>query len=150
MTSPTPFNRDISRHIWETRYRAEGETDIQATWQRVAHAIAAAEKRSSALWTERFYGLLEHFRFLPGGRILAGAGTDHRVTLFNCFVMGKIDDDLEHIFEAIYQQAHALALKGCTVFRPNAITDAILSLSLASPQVLCCSLEREADQCRES
>ena len=72
MISPTPFNRDISRHIWETRYRAEGETDIQATWQRVAHAIAAAEKRSSALWTERFYGLLEHFRFLPGGRILDG------------------------------------------------------------------------------
>jgi len=92
-----------------------------------------------------FYGLLEYFRFLPGGRILAGAGTDHRVTLFNCFVMGKIDDDLEHILEAIYRQAHALALKGCTVFRPNAIADAILSPSLASPQVRCCSLEHEAD-----
>ncbi|MDP2267240.1 MAG: adenosylcobalamin-dependent ribonucleoside-diphosphate reductase [Thiobacillus sp.] len=48
-------------------------------------------------------------------------------------------------FEAIYRQAHALALKGCTVFRPNAITDAILSPSPASPQVRCCSLEREAD-----
>ncbi|MBT9589697.1 MAG: adenosylcobalamin-dependent ribonucleoside-diphosphate reductase [Thiobacillus sp.] len=112
MTSPTPFNREISRHIWETRYRAEGETDIQATWQRVAHAIAAAEKHNSALWTERFYGLLEHFRFLPGGRILAGAGTDHRVTLFNCFVMGKIDDDLEHIFEALKEGALTLQQGG--------------------------------------
>ncbi|MDP2267239.1 MAG: ribonucleotide reductase N-terminal alpha domain-containing protein [Thiobacillus sp.] len=112
MTSPTPFNREISRHIWETRYRAEGETAIQATWQRVAHAIAAAKKHSSALWSERFYGLLEHFRFLPGGRILAGAGTDHRVTLFNCFVMGKIDDDLEHIFEALKEGALTLQQGG--------------------------------------
>lgn len=112
MTSSTPFNREISRHIWETRYRAEGETDIQATWQRVAHAIASAEKHGSALWTEGFYGLLEHFRFLPGGRILAGAGTDHRVTLFNCFVMGKIDDDLEHIFEALKEGALTLQQGG--------------------------------------
>jgi len=112
MTSPVPFSSEISRHIWETRYRAEGETDIRATWQRVAHAIAAAEKHSSTLWTEHFYGLLEHFRFLPGGRILAGAGTDHRVTLFNCFVMGKIDDDLENIFEALKEGALTLQQGG--------------------------------------
>lgn len=109
---PDPFSMEISRHIWETRYRAAAEADIQAAWQRVAHAIAAAEKHSCALWTERFYGLLEHFRFLPGGRILAGAGTDHRVTLFNCFVMGKIDNGLEHIFEALKEGALTLQQGG--------------------------------------
>jgi ribonucleoside-diphosphate reductase alpha chain len=105
MTSPDFFSMEISRHIWETRYRAPGEADVRASWQRVAHAIAAAESQARAQWAERFYDLLNHFRFLPGGRILAGAGTGHRVTLFNCFVMGEIADDLEHIFEALKEGA---------------------------------------------
>ena len=105
MTTPDPFQMDISRHIWETRYRAAGEADIRASWRRVAQAIAQAEPQDRDAWAERFYGLLEHFRFLPGGRILAGAGTGHRVTLFNCFVMGAIEDDLEHIFEALKEGA---------------------------------------------
>jgi ribonucleoside-diphosphate reductase alpha chain len=105
MTSPNPFSMDLSRHIWETRYRATGESDIHATWQRVARAIAAAEPLESGMWAGRFVGLLEQFRFLPGGRILAGAGTGHRVTLFNCFVMGEIADDLAHIFEALKEGA---------------------------------------------
>jgi len=105
MTLPAPFRMEISRHIWETRYRAAEEPDVHATWQRVAQAIAVAETGEHAQWTERFYGLLDGFRFLPGGRILAGAGTGHRVTLFNCFVMGEIADDLEHIFEALKEGA---------------------------------------------
>ena len=105
MTTPEPFRMDISRHIWETRYRAEGEADIRASWRRVARAIAAAENGGADAWAERFYALLDGFRFLPGGRILAGAGTGHRVTLFNCFVMGAIADDLEHIFEALKEGA---------------------------------------------
>ncbi|MHB1084538.1 MAG: adenosylcobalamin-dependent ribonucleoside-diphosphate reductase [Thiobacillus sp.] len=105
MTPSTPFGMEISRHIWETRYRAAGEADIHATWQRVARAIAAAEIQDPGLWTERFVNLLDQFHFLPGGRILAGAGTEHRVTLFNCFVMGEIADDLEHIFEALKEGA---------------------------------------------
>ncbi|MBI3432470.1 MAG: adenosylcobalamin-dependent ribonucleoside-diphosphate reductase [Hydrogenophilales bacterium] len=96
---------DISRHIWETRYRAADEADIRASWRRVAQAIALAEASECAQWAERFAALLEDFRFLPGGRILAGAGTGHRVTLFNCFVMGEIADDLEHIFEALKEGA---------------------------------------------
>ncbi|MBW8371132.1 MAG: adenosylcobalamin-dependent ribonucleoside-diphosphate reductase [Thiobacillus sp.] len=96
---------DISRHIWETRYRAADEAGVAASWRRVAQAIAQAEGDAREQWAERFYALLDGFRFLPGGRILAGAGTRHRVTLFNCFVMGEIADDLEHIFEALKEGA---------------------------------------------
>ncbi|MGE5319049.1 MAG: ribonucleotide reductase N-terminal alpha domain-containing protein, partial [Hyphomicrobiaceae bacterium] len=105
MKTNDPFSMDISRHIWETRYRAEGEADIAASWRRVAVAIAQAERDGRAQWSARFEALLNGFRFLPGGRILAGAGTGHRVTLFNCFVMGEIADDLEHIFEALKEGA---------------------------------------------
>ncbi len=105
MTPPDPFSMEISRHIWETRYRTAGETDIRASWQRVAYAVAAAEHHDPAHQARAFLDLLDGFRFLPGGRILAGAGAGHRVTLFNCFVMGEIADDLEHIFEALKEGA---------------------------------------------
>jgi ribonucleoside-diphosphate reductase alpha chain len=48
---------------------------------------------------------LEDFRFLPAGRILAGAGTGRSVTLFNCFVMGTIPDSMEGIFESLKEAA---------------------------------------------
>lgn len=104
MTTHDPFELDIARHVWATRYRAPGEADIAASWRRVARAVAAVE-RDAAGWAERFYGVLDGFRFLPGGRILAGAGTDKRVTLLNCFVMGALADDLEHIFDALKEGA---------------------------------------------
>ena len=64
------------------------------------------------LWAERFYGILEGFRFLPAGRIQAGAGTPHQVTLFNCFVMGVIEDSIESIFENLKEGAITLQQGG--------------------------------------
>lgn len=100
----------ISRYIWETKYRlVDGSTvreqDIQATWRRVASALARVEGGQEAHYEDRFYRLLDGFRFLPGGRILAGAGSGHQVTLFNCFVMGEIDDSIDGIFDALKQGA---------------------------------------------
>ncbi|MDO9466135.1 MAG: adenosylcobalamin-dependent ribonucleoside-diphosphate reductase [Thiobacillus sp.] len=105
MKTNDPFSMEISRLVWETRYRVAGEADIRASWQRVAQAIAQAEGDQHAQWADRFTTLLDGFRFLPAGRILAGAGSGHHVTLFNCFVMGEIADDLEHIFEALKEGA---------------------------------------------
>ncbi len=71
----------LSRQIWEEkyRYRERGEirdVTIEDSWRRVAQALSAAEKPECASdWAEQFYGLLQDFKFLPGGRILAGAGT---------------------------------------------------------------------------
>ncbi len=99
----------ISQQVWETKYRARiagGPMDrsIEDSWRRVSRAVAGVEKEPD-IWTERFYRQLEGFRFLPGGRILAGAGTGRRVTLFNCFVMGRIEDSLDGIFDALKQGA---------------------------------------------
>lgn len=103
------FTAEVSRQVWESKYRFRPqsggpEKDIRETWSRVARALAAVESDPAA-WQARFYALLEDFRFLPGGRIIAGAGTGHRVTLFNCFVMGLIEDSLDGIFEALKQGA---------------------------------------------
>jgi ribonucleoside-diphosphate reductase alpha chain len=100
----------ISRQIWDAKYRfkhAAGtpvDLTIEDSWRRVARALAEAE-REPARWAPKFYKALEDFRFLPAGRILSGAGTDRRVTLFNCFVMGEIEDDLASIFSHLREAA---------------------------------------------
>ena len=71
---------------------AIAERSIEDSWRRVATAVAQAEtEERREPWAERFYDALSSFEFLPAGRILAGAGTGRSVTLFNCFVMGRIE-----------------------------------------------------------
>ena len=100
----------ISRQIWDAKYRlkaADGapvDLTIEDTWRRVAGALAATEAEPTR-WAQPFYEALQDFRFLPAGRILSGAGTDRRVTLFNCFVMGDIADDLGSIFDHLREAA---------------------------------------------
>ncbi|OYV50244.1 MAG: ribonucleotide reductase, partial [Acidocella sp. 20-58-15] len=100
----------ISRQIWADKYRLKQpdgtpiDLTIEDTWARIAKALAAVEPEP-ALWEGRFYKALEDFKFLPAGRIIAGAGTDRRVTLFNCFVMGDIEDDLGSIFKHLREAA---------------------------------------------
>ncbi|HVE05080.1 MAG TPA: adenosylcobalamin-dependent ribonucleoside-diphosphate reductase [Rhizomicrobium sp.] len=110
---------DISRQIWDMKYRlkkADGtpvDGDVAETWARVALAAAAAEtpeKRGEH--AVAFARALTNFRFLPAGRILAGAGTDRSVTLFNCFVMGAIEDSMAGIFSHLREAALTLQQGG--------------------------------------
>ena len=104
------FSTDIARHIWETKYRFLSDTEtsdqsIDDTWRRIARSLAAVEPDDQAQWEQQFYDILREFRFLPAGRIQAGAGTGRDVTLFNCFVMGNIEDSMDGIFDALKEGA---------------------------------------------
>ena len=100
----------ISSRIWDMKYRLKDaagnpvDGSIEDTWRRVARALAKPEAEPER-WEPVFYEALEGFRFLPAGRILAGAGADRQVTLFNCFVMGRIEDDMSAIFEHLKEAA---------------------------------------------
>ncbi|MGD9815009.1 MAG: adenosylcobalamin-dependent ribonucleoside-diphosphate reductase [Hyphomonadaceae bacterium] len=105
-----PFDADISAEIWNAKYRFRvdggGDGDVEATWARIAAAIAEAEPaRARRHWRTQFEAALTDFKFLPAGRIIAGAGTGRAVTLFNCFVMGTIPDNLDGIFEHLREAA---------------------------------------------
>ena len=101
----------ISQQIWDMKYRLKGpggeavDKTIEDSWRRVASALAEAEPAERDQWQARFEGALGDFRFLPAGRILSGAGTARKVTLFNCFVMGDIPDDMAGIFEHLKEAA---------------------------------------------
>jgi ribonucleoside-diphosphate reductase alpha chain len=101
----------LSQEVWASRYRyrlpdtSTTERSLADTWDRVAAALASVERTGAKQWQREFRSVLEGFRFLPAGRILAGAGTARDVTLFNCFVMDFIDDSMDAIFEQLRRSA---------------------------------------------
>lgn len=112
MSSASDTLPAISRRIWDLKYRlrsADGapvEASLGETWARVSKALARAEKkRDRTHWTDAFQRVMSDLAFLPAGRIIAGAGAGRDVTLFNCFVMGRIEDDLSAIFENVREAA---------------------------------------------
>ncbi|MAN99410.1 adenosylcobalamin-dependent ribonucleoside-diphosphate reductase [uncultured Roseovarius sp.] len=104
----TRFAAPISEQIWNMKYRFKngdgGDASVEDTWRRIARALAVVENEPQ-VWEERFYQALEDFKFLPAGRITAGAGTARKVTLFNCFVMGTVPDDMGGIFDNLREAA---------------------------------------------
>ena len=104
------FDTPIAEQIWDMKYRfkeADGtpiDGSVEDSWRRIARALAEVEA-DPAKWEAEFYAALEGFRFLPAGRITAGAGTGRSVTLFNCFVMGTIPDTMEGIFTGLKEAA---------------------------------------------
>jgi len=100
----------IAQRVWDMKYRLRApdgspvDKTVHDSWERVATALSAVETDPS-MWQPKFLEALEDFRFLPAGRILAGTGTDRNVTLFNCFVMGEIPDDMAGIFQHLKEAA---------------------------------------------
>lgn len=106
----TRFAAPIAEQIWDMKYRfkeADGtplDTTVEDSWRRIARDLARVEDDADH-WENVFYGALEDFKFLPAGRITAGAGTARKVTLFNCFVMGTVPDSMGGIFDMLKEAA---------------------------------------------
>ena len=83
-------------------------------WHRVAREMASPEKNKElkAQWEDNFYWLLSNFKFIPGGRILFGAGQQRRATLLNCYYMPIREDSLEGIFEWCKEAARTYSFGG--------------------------------------
>lgn len=125
MKTNNPFPQPICDQIWNGKYRLitpnpniQDDQSVEDTWKRIASACAETkptlygDMENEELpvdyhetWFHRFLHALEDFKFLPAGRITAGAGSGRNVTLFNCYVMGKIPDDMAGIFEMLKEAA---------------------------------------------
>ena len=106
------FRTPIAEQIWDTKYRMKAfdgspiDNTVYDTWSRIAEALASAEaEQVREEYAHEFYQALSDFKFIPAGRITAGAGSDRSVTLFNCFVMGTIPDAMGGIFDMLKEAA---------------------------------------------
>ena len=89
------FAAPIAEQIWDMKYRLKDEggqvsdASVEDSWRRVARDLARVEA-DPAKWEDRFFAALEDFKFLPAGRILAGAGTGRAVTWTGALVVGDV------------------------------------------------------------
>lgn len=72
-------------------------------FERVARALASAEKKDKKLWEDKFFRIMTEFRFLPGGRTLANAGTINN-QLANCFVL-PMPDSVDGVFQVVKESS---------------------------------------------
>jgi len=110
----------IRRKVFLDRYSlkdAKGdpiEQTPEEMWARVAKGIAGVEKTAAdkKKWEKKFYDVMDDFKFLPGGRILAGAGTGYDVTYFNCFVIPNPPDSRGGIMQNLTDMIEIMAHGG--------------------------------------
>lgn len=108
----------ISKKVFLDRYALKDragkpiEKKPEEMWRRIAKAVAAVEKTTVKKWEKEFYHALEDFKYVPGGRILAGAGTGFSVTFYNCFVLPSPGDSRGGILETLRQMVEIMARGG--------------------------------------
>lgn len=83
-------------------------------WKRVAKGISLMEKDKPTQkeWEEKFYQAMLDFKFVPGGRILTGAGTQNQVTFYNCFVIPSPHDSRQGILDTLATMTEIMARGG--------------------------------------
>lgn len=109
----------IRSKVFLDRYALKDETGdpIEKTpedmWRRVAHAVAQMEpKKTRGKWEDKFYDIMQDFVFVPGGRILSGAGTGYKVTFYNCFVIPSPKDSRGGILSTLSNMVEIMARGG--------------------------------------
>ena len=128
----------LGADILKNKYLAPWESHPYQLWQRQAKALASVERTKTLkdTWQQKFYSILEDFKFTPGGRIMHGAGReDITTTLNNCYVVAIQDDSIKSIYKTIEEEARTYKYGGgcghdLSVLRPSG--DAILGTGGAS------------------
>ena len=115
---------ELGKSVLQNKYLAPDEKSPEDLWRRLAKAMAKLET-APEVWEDRFYTILHDFRFVPGGRIMHGAGReDIKTTLNNCYVVGIKRDSINAIYDAIIEEAKTYKYGGgcghdLSVLRPK-------------------------------
>ena len=108
-TSIAYYQEDtLGLDVLKQKYLAPWEKHPYELWIRQAIALASVEKTKAMRkeWEKKFFSILEDFKFVPGGRIMHGAGReDITTTLNNCYVVAVSDDSIKAIYDTIINEA---------------------------------------------
>jgi ribonucleoside-diphosphate reductase alpha chain len=100
-------DNDLAADVLRAKYLAPTEQGPMHMWDRIAKALASVESEKE-YWYNQFLDLLFDFKFVPGGRVMHGAGREdarRRPTLSNCYVIPIEEDSLEGIYRCLHESA---------------------------------------------
>ncbi len=97
------FKEKMTHDIWRDKYRWKDEATPQHSFRRVADAVSKFDPKTRANeeLSNQFFYAMSLGLWVPGGRIIAGAGTTKRVTMMNCYVNEVVEDSMEGIVRAL-------------------------------------------------
>jgi ribonucleoside-diphosphate reductase alpha chain len=103
----------LDRYSLKDKAGKSMEKRPEEMWGRIAKAVSMVEKKSKQKnWEKEFYSVLKDFKYVPGGRILSGAGTGFAVSFYNCFVIPSPVDSRGGILETLGQMVEIMARGG--------------------------------------
>lgn len=88
------------------------ETTPDQMLQRTAKALSQQETADAEGWEEKFNWLLDEWKFVPGGRILTGAGTPQNLTYYNCYVVPSPRDSRGGIMQTLTHMTEIMSRGG--------------------------------------
>ncbi|MGM5484261.1 MAG: adenosylcobalamin-dependent ribonucleoside-diphosphate reductase [Nanobdellota archaeon] len=111
---------ELAQNIYQQKYYLKDlngeviEDRPEDVFTRIAASLASVEEKNKQRENaENFYNMLYQGYFMPGGRVIAGAGDLFRLkTLANCFVTVIGDDNIESIYNAAYDCARTYSYGG--------------------------------------
>ncbi len=101
-------DNELAADVLRSKYLAPNEQGPMHMWDRIARAVASVETVNRDQWQRRFLEILFDFAFVPGGRVMHGAGREdarRRPTLSNCYVIPIEEDSLEGIYRCLSESA---------------------------------------------
>lgn len=124
-----PRTDDIATNVLQDKYLNLniGERGPLDLWDRMADTISSVEKNPE-IKEKTYYDFmnaLDDFKFVPGGRIMHGAGrADITTTLINCYVVAIKGDSIDDIYKSIIDEAMTYKYGGgvghdLTILRPK-------------------------------
>ena len=96
---------ELRNKVWTEKYKAPTDNSPDDTFKRVSKAIMGIDYLE-------YYKIMKDLKFIPGGRILAGAGMEGNLTLANCYVIPIKDDSIEAIFDCAKEAAETYKTGG--------------------------------------
>jgi len=112
---------ELAENIYQKKYYLKNmeseliESSPEDVFKRLASFLSTVEgtKAKQKKWANIFYKELYSGHFIPGGRVMAGAGDLYRLkTLANCFVTKIEYDDIDSIYKAAYECARTYSYGG--------------------------------------
>jgi ribonucleoside-diphosphate reductase alpha chain len=100
------WSQPISEDIFKKKYCLSGETTPEEVFHGVAQEVASVEPAHlQQHWQSLFEEEMSSGRLLPGGRILANARPNSKMKFYNnCYTI-DIEDSMEGIYQALYEDA---------------------------------------------
>lgn len=104
----------LDRYALKDKKGKPMEKSPQEMWKRVAKGVATYEKdrQKAAFWEKKYYWAMQDFKYVPGGRILSGAGTGYKVTFYNCYVLPSPKDSRDGILDNLKEMVEIMARGG--------------------------------------